>query len=385
MDERGAPAPSSGNSAKPLKGVAKFSVGHELYYRNSQTTAKAKIVKVHFDDALDPYYTVVVDGKEKQTDDGHLFVDHPIQSDIVKVLQNMSESQLEQVLQFVKQLDQSGTHSNVSRSGSVTPQPSTPSRSIGMAQPTAMSPMPNISNANMVSRSPVPAPMPAPVPAPFPSNQTADASNAGDNSSVMSGQLSMASNSGMNPNIMGGNQGGFSIPEPPPQPSAPPAAAATPSTVTQTAGQFQQPMSMQQTHQSAPSQMMQPPQLGAPQQFPNQNGGQYPGQMQHNMQSASFSQQSAPTQMMQPHHQGAPQQFPNQNGGQFPGQMQQQSMPSSGFGQPQQPNMHYNMPQQASQMPLSQQLQQQPQMQQPQQVNQPPQGVAPQGNPFDFY
>jgi hypothetical protein len=52
---------------------------------------------------------VVVAGKEKQTDNAHLFIDHPIQCDIVKVLQSMSESQLQQVLQFGKELDQSGT------------------------------------------------------------------------------------------------------------------------------------------------------------------------------------------------------------------------------------------------------------------------------------
>lgn len=53
--------------------TSKYKAGQILCYRNNGNSSSAEIVKVHFDDALEPYYSIMLpDGTEKQTDDAHL-------------------------------------------------------------------------------------------------------------------------------------------------------------------------------------------------------------------------------------------------------------------------------------------------------------------------
>lgn len=53
-------------------GCTKFKEGEEVIYRKGQLVATATILRVHFDDELDPFYTISVAGSEKQTDEKHL-------------------------------------------------------------------------------------------------------------------------------------------------------------------------------------------------------------------------------------------------------------------------------------------------------------------------
>ena len=192
-----APAPAPASTAASQKGVAKYSSGQELYYKNSTMTAKAKVVKVHFDDALEPFYTIAVDGKEKQTDDSHLFMDHPIQTDIAKVLQGMSETQLKQVLEYVNQMNQPSSGMGGIGSASLQPQSftqSSPSPNTGMAQPVPHSPVPNMST-NQTSNTAAlsPAPTLAPFPGNSPQQQSAQANQGMPSPSSMGHGLSMLS------------------------------------------------------------------------------------------------------------------------------------------------------------------------------------------------
>ena len=45
-----------------------------MLYTNNQGSSKATIKKIHLDDQMQPYYTIAVDGREKQTDDAHLSI-----------------------------------------------------------------------------------------------------------------------------------------------------------------------------------------------------------------------------------------------------------------------------------------------------------------------
>lgn len=47
--------------------------GMHVLYKSSGTTTEARILDVHMDDSLEPYYTIQCnDGREKQTDNGHI-------------------------------------------------------------------------------------------------------------------------------------------------------------------------------------------------------------------------------------------------------------------------------------------------------------------------
>jgi len=51
-----------------------YKEGQQVVYKNSQGSKSAIIKKIHLDDELQPYYTIEVDGREKQTDDAHLSI-----------------------------------------------------------------------------------------------------------------------------------------------------------------------------------------------------------------------------------------------------------------------------------------------------------------------
>lgn len=83
---------------------SKYACGQKVYYKSASYVGSAKIVKVHFDDHLEPFYTIDVQGKEKQTDDAHLDEFSPLQTEIQKMLSDLSDDQLEQVKHYISQL-----------------------------------------------------------------------------------------------------------------------------------------------------------------------------------------------------------------------------------------------------------------------------------------
>lgn len=100
----------------------KFKEGQQVVYTNGEGAFMALIKKVHFDDELHPYYTIDLNGREKQTDDAHLsFPNETAQNQPSKpsnessakleetaaMLKNLSESQLLEVQRFIASLQSS--------------------------------------------------------------------------------------------------------------------------------------------------------------------------------------------------------------------------------------------------------------------------------------
>lgn len=102
---------------KPEKGVSKYKTGQKVYYKSSSYVGMAEIVKIHLDDELEPFYTIAIDGKEKQTDDAHLAERCPLHIEIDSVLSDMSDDQLKQTLEFVTRIKKSSTKAAESVSG----------------------------------------------------------------------------------------------------------------------------------------------------------------------------------------------------------------------------------------------------------------------------
>jgi len=115
----------------------KFKAGQQVVYTNGEGSFMALIKKVHYDDELHPYYTIALNGREKQTDDAHLSVpNETIQNQLgqpsnepsakleetAAMLKNLSESQLLEVQEFIASLQSSAQ-----------PTP-TPMPSMGMTQ-----------------------------------------------------------------------------------------------------------------------------------------------------------------------------------------------------------------------------------------------------------
>jgi hypothetical protein len=76
-----------------------------VFYKSASYSGDAQVVKVHLDDDLMPYYTILVDGKEKQTDDAHLSVSKsPAREEAEKLISTLSESQLERAVAFLRTL-----------------------------------------------------------------------------------------------------------------------------------------------------------------------------------------------------------------------------------------------------------------------------------------
>ena len=49
-----------------------YNEGQKVIYTNAEGSCLAVITKVHYDDEMQPYYTIEVDGRERQTDNNHL-------------------------------------------------------------------------------------------------------------------------------------------------------------------------------------------------------------------------------------------------------------------------------------------------------------------------
>ena len=248
----------------------------EVYYRKGDEITKVKIVKVHLDDDLRPFYDVSVDGKEKQTDDAHLSPCHPLHCQIVESIHSMSETQLQDVLNFVKTVVGQPSSGPGAKGVSISPKPpllaqNSPVRSSGTAQPRAQSPAcPTFVNQSTheTTRSSS-AFEPVPAPAPFPSSkspqqqmvipQGAESATAAAPAMTMTMKhnvganklLYMNQNIGHSPELSNtsimGSCHGVSIPDLSQQPSA--ASQTPPTTITSKTGTANR----SQMHQEQPS------------------------------------------------------------------------------------------------------------------------------------
>lgn len=88
------------STAKRLEN-SKYKPGQKAFYRCASYVGSAEVVKVHLDDDLVPYYTIRVEGKEKQTDDAHLSESNPMHEDVIKLLWELSDAQILQVKQYI--------------------------------------------------------------------------------------------------------------------------------------------------------------------------------------------------------------------------------------------------------------------------------------------
>jgi hypothetical protein len=99
----------------------KYNEGQQVVYTNGEGSYMATIKKVHYDDELQPYYTIALNGREKQTDDAHLSLPNEmvqnqnVQSsqprdvntkleETIAMLKSLGESQLLEVQQFIARL-----------------------------------------------------------------------------------------------------------------------------------------------------------------------------------------------------------------------------------------------------------------------------------------
>lgn len=356
-------------TVKPAENESKYKQGQHVFYKSASYIGPAQVLKVHFDDALEPFYTIKVDGKEKQTDDGHLSSKSSAQEEVEKALSSLNEDQLKQVKDFVAKLQGSSAAppSAPATASTPTPVPATP---VAQQRPPAQMSMgiPSPQVAQVAAAPPqVQHASVAPTPpsqvnhqlAPMPQMNTQQVPQPGPMHQQPLGQM-------QTPNGGGGNNAFGGIPSPsgraPHQPSIPDGTGGGALPVPPLAQQPQ--MSMQQQQ---PQMGMQPKEGGAFGGIPSPSGQAKAMGMPQSAKAAV----SAP-----PLAQG------NQMG-------MQQQQPQMGI-QPQQPQM--GTQQQQPQMGMQQQQpqmgtqQQQPQMgtqqQQPQGM-QPPQ--SPKGNPFDFY
>ena len=124
------PTNSAGGAMTPAQDVSthasekanlqfsRFKEGQQVIYTNSQGSVVAFIKKVHFDDDLEPFYTIDLNGREKQTDDAHLSLpNESLQNqpsnesspsakleETTAMLKNLSDSQLSEVQKFISTL-----------------------------------------------------------------------------------------------------------------------------------------------------------------------------------------------------------------------------------------------------------------------------------------
>ena len=70
---------TTNDTTKTASASVQYKQGQEVLYTNTQGTCLAVVTKVHFDDKLQPYYTInlksssmELNGREKQTDNAHL-------------------------------------------------------------------------------------------------------------------------------------------------------------------------------------------------------------------------------------------------------------------------------------------------------------------------
>ena len=130
-------------AASVKENPSKYKAGQKVYYKSASYVGKAEIVKVHLDDELEPFYTIKVQDKEKQTDNAHLEEMSPLQQEIVDMLWNMDEERQKQVKQYIVQQLSSGGGSLPSPSQMTMPKPpSAPSLNGTMTAPKSNGPIP---------------------------------------------------------------------------------------------------------------------------------------------------------------------------------------------------------------------------------------------------
>ena len=361
-----------GTGAVPTKSTVVDSVVLEykememVCYKSNGTRQKAQIVKRHLDDELQPFYTIGLLGREKQTDVHHLEPLDPSYEKIESTLISLSATQLKQVEAFL------GSLVNDTNSSSNTPIVSNAveQKPVVQVAPIAETPMtngqipPTIVSQSVMSHV---------------SNLTQQ--QHGPGMGGMMGPPAMTMTNGVSSSAVSPLTSPLTVPKVP----APNMGGAK-----NMMGQIGQ------SNNAAQMMMMQQPNISQQPQMQGQMVGQNPvPQMmqQPQMQGQMVGQQnSAPQMMQQPQVQGqtvgqngqnsAPQmmqqQQPQQQVPQM-GQFQQQPMQGQMAGQPQMMMMQQQQPQ----APMGQvQQQQQPQLQGQMGQNPPP---SPQGNPFDVY
>lgn len=112
--------------------ITAYKEGQQVVYTNSEGKCPAVIAKVHYDDQLHPYYTINVQGREKQTDNAHLSLpgessqnistepslntnsenDDMLLEETAAMLQKLNSQQLMQVQQLVASLVSSSNDQN---------------------------------------------------------------------------------------------------------------------------------------------------------------------------------------------------------------------------------------------------------------------------------
>ena len=107
------PSPTS-----TIKSASKYRAGQKVYYRSASQIGPATIVKVHLDDELEPFYTIAIDGKEKQTDDAHLSKENPAIAEISEILLALDPALTEKVKSFALSLTADSTQKPNTGNGS---------------------------------------------------------------------------------------------------------------------------------------------------------------------------------------------------------------------------------------------------------------------------
>ena len=87
-----------GKSSKDVKrGKVGFKTGQKVYYK---TDGVGEVIKIHYDDDMEPFYTISIEGKEKQTTDAYLHAENPIPALLHGVISKLSETQLQSVYEY---------------------------------------------------------------------------------------------------------------------------------------------------------------------------------------------------------------------------------------------------------------------------------------------
>eukprot|EP00578_Thalassiosira_sp_NH16_P016072 CAMPEP_0181119002 /NCGR_PEP_ID=MMETSP1071-20121207/23374_1 /TAXON_ID=35127 /ORGANISM="Thalassiosira sp., Strain NH16" /LENGTH=675 /DNA_ID=CAMNT_0023203529 /DNA_START=11 /DNA_END=2039 /DNA_ORIENTATION=+ len=102
----------------------KYHEGQQVVYSSMEGTCLATVAKVHYDDELHPFYTIHVNGREKQTDDAHLSMMQDnansvaptsannaiLLQETASMLRRLNSQQLTKVHQFVASMVASGNN-----------------------------------------------------------------------------------------------------------------------------------------------------------------------------------------------------------------------------------------------------------------------------------
>ncbi|GAX10249.1 Arf-GAP domain and FG repeats-containing protein 1 [Fistulifera solaris] len=292
------------SSKAEKKDPGKYKEGQRVYYKSTSYSGEAKIVKVHLDDELKPYYTIHVNGKEKQTDESHLDADlfprdddSSLLSQVIDLLKTLSTDQLQNVLKFAKGLSSQNSRGDAFAAIPVPVQSSSIASTIGGTTKSTASSETYSSNPTSIQQPPATQHPPS-----F-ATQTLSGPNASD---AFAG---IPSPSALNKDTVQLNSDSLPSPNAFPSPAAPVMQASE-----RSAPSYQNQMSFQPQLQQQPMPQVQDmPQMQVPfggqflnqafmhQQLPQGQGGPMFVQQQIQPQPNGVqSQQSSPTQMESP-------------------------------------------------------------------------------------